>query len=160
MERATAGDDQAIAVTQMSEFAKVHDAYNALRRHKIDAEMALRESESRLRTIADNLPVLIAYIGADRRYHFCNATYETWFQRPLAELVGQPYDASKRSEDRQAAIESALGGTRAEIDEELQLPMGTRHGTASTPAIAAMAWFMGFHALTAESRSKLNESVL
>jgi PAS domain S-box-containing protein len=43
------------------------------------AEQTLRESEERLRLIADALPVLIAYIGADGRYQFNNAAYEDWF---------------------------------------------------------------------------------
>ncbi|MCY0389504.1 diguanylate cyclase [Robbsia sp. Bb-Pol-6] len=39
------------------------------------AEAALRASRETLQTITDNLPVLIAYIDADLRYRFTNATY-------------------------------------------------------------------------------------
>ena len=52
------------------------------------AEEALRESEERLKTLADNLPVLIAYIDAEHRYRFHNKTYETWFAQPYEQIRG------------------------------------------------------------------------
>ncbi len=33
-------------------------------------EEALRESETRIRLITDNLPVLISYVDGGQRYHF------------------------------------------------------------------------------------------
>ncbi len=41
-----------------------------------ESEMALRESEARLRTVADTLPAMVAYIDADERYRFHNLAYE------------------------------------------------------------------------------------
>ena len=41
-------------------------------------EIRVAESEERLRTITDNLPVVIAYIDRDHRYQFCNKTFEQW----------------------------------------------------------------------------------
>lgn len=43
------------------------------------AETALRESEERLRLIADNVPALISYVDRDQRYAFSNRTYDDWF---------------------------------------------------------------------------------
>ncbi|MCG2583355.1 PAS domain S-box protein [Massilia sp. TS11] len=43
------------------------------------AEIALRESEARLRTIADTLPTMVAYIDADQTYRFYNSAYEREF---------------------------------------------------------------------------------
>src|SRR5690606_3327738 len=43
------------------------------------AELQQAESESRLRTIADNLPVLISFVDANGIVRFCNATHEDWF---------------------------------------------------------------------------------
>ncbi|WP_313705864.1 PAS domain S-box protein [Massilia sp.] len=49
----------------------------------------LEASERTLRTITDNLPVLIAYIDAEERYRFVNATYEKWYGVPVADIVGK-----------------------------------------------------------------------
>ncbi|MCA1855506.1 PAS domain S-box protein [Massilia oculi] len=49
----------------------------------------LEASERKLRTITDNLPVLIGYIDKDGRYLFANATYEDWFGLSSADIVGK-----------------------------------------------------------------------
>jgi diguanylate cyclase len=59
-------------------------------RKRLAIELALRESQLRLQTITDNLPVLIAYIDRDLRYQFNNATYTLWYQWPVKELQNQP----------------------------------------------------------------------
>jgi diguanylate cyclase (GGDEF)-like protein/PAS domain S-box-containing protein len=43
------------------------------------AEQALSDSEQRLRTIADTLPALVAYIDADEHYRFNNIAYERMY---------------------------------------------------------------------------------
>ncbi|RSZ58100.1 sensor domain-containing diguanylate cyclase [Massilia atriviolacea] len=45
----------------------------------LEAEMALRESEARLRTIADTLPAMVAYIDANQVYRFHNRAYDREF---------------------------------------------------------------------------------
>tara|TARA_R100000306_G_scaffold62586_2_gene74705 strand:- start:14507 stop:17713 length:3207 start_codon:yes stop_codon:yes gene_type:complete len=52
-------------------------------------ELRLAESEERLRTITDNLPVLIAYIDREEIYRFANATYETWFGVSPEQMIGK-----------------------------------------------------------------------
>ena len=54
-----------------------------------ESERRLETNERLLRTIADNLPVLIAYIDSDERYQFANATYETWFGIPSKQMIGK-----------------------------------------------------------------------
>src|ERR1700741_804598 len=43
------------------------------------AEAALRESEARLRLVANNVPALISYVAREQRYRFSNRTYSDWF---------------------------------------------------------------------------------
>ncbi len=43
----------------------------------------------RLRSVADALPVLIAYVGTDERYRFVNLAYEQWFGQPREEIIGR-----------------------------------------------------------------------
>ena len=67
-----------------------------------EAEIALRESEARLRTIADTLPTMVAYIDASEVYRFHNLAYDREFGRDgidvrgmsvLATVGQQRYDA-------------------------------------------------------------------
>ncbi len=53
-----------------------------------ERERALRESETQLRLITDNLPGLVSYIDRDRRYRFVNRVYETWYGIPRGQIVG------------------------------------------------------------------------
>jgi len=67
-----------------------------------EAESALRESEARLRTVADALPMRVAYIDATERYRFNNLAYERGFGlsreaiqgRTVRELLGEGAYAS------------------------------------------------------------------
>ncbi|MGE5617032.1 MAG: diguanylate cyclase domain-containing protein, partial [Bacillota bacterium] len=52
------------------------------------AEAALLESEGKLRLVADNLPLMIAYVDTDLRYLFANRRYIEFFGRSLEEILG------------------------------------------------------------------------
>lgn len=53
------------------------------------ADDVLIRNAAHLRTIADALPGLVAYLDDAGRYQFVSATYERWFGRPRAELLGR-----------------------------------------------------------------------
>ena len=89
-----------------------------------ESEMRQAASERQLRTVADNLPVLIAYIDSGQRYRFCNATFKQWFGAPASRFVGQRVvDALGESVYalRRPYIERALAGERIEFDQSTQL---------------------------------------
>ena len=89
----------------------------------------LYRSEQRLRAIADNLPVLIAYIDREHRYQFCNATFEKWFGIPASRLEGQLVREAMGEDfyaPRLPFIERALAGERVEFDQLLQHGDGPR----------------------------------
>ncbi len=54
-----------------------------------NSEIVQAESEERLRTITDNLPVLIAYIDADEVYRFANATHDRWHGFAPGAMIGK-----------------------------------------------------------------------
>lgn len=54
-----------------------------------NGELRQAESEDRLRTITDNLPVLITYIDSDEVYRFANATFEKWFGVASELIIGR-----------------------------------------------------------------------
>lgn len=53
-----------------------------------NAELALRQRELHLRTIADTVPAQVAYVGADERFHFTNLAFERAFDVPREMLNG------------------------------------------------------------------------
>ncbi len=51
--------------------------------------VALRDSEDHLRSVINNLPALIAYVDADRRYVYANAQYKARFAQGREEIIGR-----------------------------------------------------------------------
>jgi PAS domain S-box-containing protein len=90
------------------------------------ATAALLESETRLRTVTNNIPALIGYVDADQRYRFANKTYEDWFGRSpeadsgrtIREIVGEDEFRALRPH-----IEGALGGRTITVERQMA---GTR----------------------------------
>ena len=63
----------------------------ALEAARTQAELeAVRRYEERLRSITDNVPILISYIDAEGRFSFNNLAYEDWYARPRSEITGRP----------------------------------------------------------------------
>jgi PAS domain S-box-containing protein len=95
------------------------------------AEAALHESEQRLRLMADALPVLIAYVGADCRYQFNNASYEQWFGLPpdackgrhMREVLGEAIYSLVRPH-----VEAALAGQPRTFEAEVPFRTGGTRG--------------------------------
>ncbi len=94
------------------------------------AELRQAASERRLRMIADNLPVVIAYIDAGRVYRFCNRTHEAWFGKAPDDVVGRHMERVLPPEVIEAQryyVDCAMHGARAEGSFSLQLGGQTRH---------------------------------
>ena len=86
------------------------------------AEVALRESEERLREIADAMPVLISSIDANLRYQFVNQLYCEWFDRPREQMIGRHLRELLGEEmfnARQPYLERALRGERVTFEAAL-----------------------------------------
>ncbi|MBY0242164.1 MAG: diguanylate cyclase [Burkholderiaceae bacterium] len=83
--------------------------------------VALRESEARLRTIADTLPAMIAYIDYDEVYRFNNIAYEREFSRSGMDVLGKTVRATV-GEPRYAFLEPyirrALAGEALAFEED------------------------------------------
>ncbi|MFS2003474.1 diguanylate cyclase domain-containing protein [Duganella sp. CT11-25] len=82
---------------------------------------ALRESEARLRTIADTLPAMVAYIDADQVYRFHNVAYEREFNRTGTAVLGRTI-LDTMGEERHAFLEPyilrALAGETLTFEED------------------------------------------
>src|SRR5438552_5535475 len=53
------------------------------------AEDAVRESEARLRLVANNVPALISYVDREQRFRFSNRTYDDWFGIAASQMEGR-----------------------------------------------------------------------
>jgi diguanylate cyclase (GGDEF)-like protein/PAS domain S-box-containing protein len=124
---------------------------------------ALRESESRLRTIADTLPAMIAYIDADETYRFHNLAYEREFNQRGAEVLGRSIEETvgpQRYEFLAPYIKRALAGETLTFEEEDNSATLERYfEVVYIPQMDADAeTVMGFHVMrqdiTAQKREK------
>ena len=83
------------------------------------AEAALRESEERMRLVANNVPALISYVDREQRYRFSNRTYDDWFGiahermqgRTVADVFGEEAYARMRPD-----IERCMAGHSVEFE--------------------------------------------
>ena len=86
------------------------------------SEIRQRESEERLRTIADNLPVLIAYVDRDLKYGFANALYEQWYGVAPAQMVGRSVRAvfgDAFADARTRHLQRCFAGHTVQLDLEV-----------------------------------------
>lgn len=97
---------------------------------ELDASRArLAESGEWLRTIADNVPALIAYVDTGMRYRFANERYREWFGvktgdmigKTVAEAMGEAFYAARRE-----ALERCLAGHASHLEIEEQRRGRTR----------------------------------
>ncbi len=129
-------------------------------------ELALSESEARLRTIADALPMRVAYIDAAERYQFVNLAYEGVFGvtrdsipgRTVRELFGEArYPAIERH------IRAVLAGERVTFESEVAgADLYVCYRADYIPQLAADGRsVIGFHAVTSDiTRQKREEQRL
>lgn len=78
-----------------------------------ETEIAQLRSEERLKTITDNLPVLITYIDSDMRYQFANAMYKDWLGVPAADMLQRSVEdvfGTAYFEERRPYLERAMAG--------------------------------------------------
>ncbi len=115
------------------------------------AEEALRESEERLRLVANNVPALISYLDREQRYRFSNRTYDDWLGIPQSEMHGRSVaevfgaDAYGRMRPH---IERVLAGEEVQF-EFTTLERGRQRALqmACVPHLAADGAVLGFYML-------------
>src|SRR4051812_29298174 len=118
-------------------------------------ERALRESEERLRLVANSVPALISYLDRESRFRFSNRTYDDWFGIPqehmhgrtVAEVFGEEIHARMKPH-----IERVLSGEEVEFEftTERNAAEGGRQRTlqvACVPHLAPEGAVLGFYML-------------
>lgn len=119
------------------------------------AQRALRQSESRFRALADNVPGLFAYVNQDLVYEYVNEEFGRWFGIPaesyLGKHVSETADPSVYMRIEQRA-RRALGGETVRFDEQLPDPVqGTRFVSGTyQPDMDERGNIRGFYALVSD----------
>jgi diguanylate cyclase (GGDEF)-like protein/PAS domain S-box-containing protein len=85
------------------------------------AEEQLRRNEQRLRTIADAMPAMIAYVDAALRFQFANTAYEQAYGGDRSRIIGRHArsvldEATYRR--REPYLQQALAGQRVVFEDE------------------------------------------
>jgi diguanylate cyclase (GGDEF)-like protein/PAS domain S-box-containing protein len=112
--------------------AALEDKTAALERGVADlraAQEKAEQSEQRLRSITDSIPSMVGYIDRERRYRFNNRYYETWLQRPLAEITDRRVEdvlGPAAYANVAANLDRAFRGERVDFDVEAPGPAGSR----------------------------------
>jgi PAS domain S-box-containing protein len=86
---------------------------------------ALRASEDRLRDITNALPIMISYLDREQRFRFVNKPYETWFGRPIDQILGHRLNELMSPEIyqvRRPYVERALAGEQ--VQYVVDMPRG------------------------------------
>lgn len=111
--------------------AELQDANHHLQQEiadRMQAELALRQSEEQLRLITNALPVLISYVDDQQRYCFNNQAYGDWLGKPPAEIYGCHLKAIWCKDDYQSMqdyVKEALSGQIVSYENEITIKDGS-----------------------------------
>lgn len=95
---------------------------------RMQAELALRQSEEQLRLITNALPVLIAYVDDQQRYRFNNQAYGDWLGKSPTQIYGCHLKAIWSKDDyrsMQDYVNEALSGQIVTYENEITLKDGS-----------------------------------
>lgn len=124
----------------------------------------LEASERNLRTITDNLPVLIGYIDRDERYLFANATYQDWFAIPPEDIVGKTVREVMGEvfyPEHQRVMHKNMLGETVSFEMALPGPAGVRTVEVTRIPDMVEGSFRGVYVLGADvSAARLHEEEL
>ncbi|MEO8155658.1 MAG: diguanylate cyclase [Rhizobacter sp.] len=139
---------------QQDDAARLRELNATLEARVTELTAALEGSEHRLRTIADNLPVLISYIDREERFQFCSGTYSTWLGVDTHRIVGRTVAETLGAdlyEPRRELLQRALGGERVDFDIATTMLGVKRHlHTTYLPDLSTDGGVEGIYALAVD----------
>jgi PAS domain S-box-containing protein len=125
---ATAAIGSGMVVAFLGRRRRMQEALEASRRLE-EANHLLLEQQAFTRTIADALPSMIGYWGADLHCRFANKAYADWFKIDASSIVGlhlrEVVDATHVLV-HESRMQAALAGQEQVFQRESQQPDGSR----------------------------------
>lgn len=97
-----------IRVHQLQDEKTIITYTDITERHRY--QQSLQENERRLRLITDNVPAMIAYIGADLKFEFTNQVYIDWYGSSTRGLGISALDKSLNYKQIKPYVKRALNG--------------------------------------------------
>jgi diguanylate cyclase (GGDEF)-like protein/PAS domain S-box-containing protein len=142
------------------EIGELGSAFHELVAERMRYEQRIAASERRLRTIADSLPAIVAYVDRDYRYRFTNEHFrammgvdpQAMLGKTIAEVFGPEFDDSVRPYNQ-----SALRGQRVHYERE-GWHQGVRRQVMGDmiPDIAADGSVSGFYLMALDITERKN----
>ncbi|OLQ86323.1 hybrid sensor histidine kinase/response regulator [Vibrio panuliri] len=125
---------------------------------------SLRESESRLRLITDNVPAMIAYVGADLTFQFTNKVYQDWYGRETGERYGVDLvnqRVNSQFEQLQPYVTRALQGESVsfEVEESNHLGQPAYLHKSYVPNRDANGSVLGFFVLVRDITTRIKSAI-
>lgn len=123
------------------------------------AEVALRRSERQLRTISDNVPVMIGYVDSDLRYQYVNKRYEEFYGLPREKIVGRHLREMLGDDTFDRILENfeqVLRGEQVNFEQTVDLPLRNPRNlvVSCVPDVANDLQVRGFYAVIADDTQR------
>ncbi|MEH6451987.1 MAG: PAS domain-containing protein, partial [Psychromonas sp.] len=112
----TTGTVLEIRVKQLGDGKIIKTYTDITQRHRY--AQSLQENEKRLRLITDNVPAMIAYIGADLKFEFTNQVYIDWYGSSTRGLDISALDKSLNYQQIQPFVKRALNGESVSFESK------------------------------------------
>lgn len=127
-------------------------------------ELRQAENEERLRTITDNVPVLIAHLDGARRYVFANAVHQSWLGKAAGQILGKTMEEAFGADyvaPQAKALEKAWLGQASQCEHEIVRKKHTRIAHTTFLPQLRDGQVLGVYVLTLDATaSRLHERSL
>lgn len=84
-----------------------------------ESEIRRLQGEERLKTITDNVPVLISYLDSELRFQFANAMYKDWLGVATDDMIGKSVSevfGASGFDEQADSLSRALGGHMSNVE--------------------------------------------
>jgi PAS domain S-box-containing protein len=155
---------QVLQLDRKDEIGELSGAFYRLTAEREAAQLRTYESEKRARILADNLPLLVAYVDRDLRYLFTNEHYRTqWGIDPqsmlgktVSEVFGEAATAPWLDD-----LAQALLGRRLHYERELLLNGQVQHFMVDlVPDVAAGGEVLGTYLMAMDITDRKNAELM
>ncbi|WP_332851858.1 ATP-binding protein [Duganella sp. S19_KUP01_CR8] len=154
---------QVLQLDRKDEIGELSGAFYRLMAEREAAQLRTYESEKRARILADNLPLLIAYLDRERRYLFTNEHYRTQFgldpQQMLGQTVSDIFGAA--SDSWLGDLDQALLGRRLHFERAFEQHGLTQHFMVDlVPDVAADGMVVGTYLMAMDITDRKNAELI